>query len=413
MSEHLESASPAASDIMAADQAVYINCFGNRTPVVLEYGSGCYATDVNGVQYLDMLGGIAVNLLGHANPHLIEAITGQAARMIHCSNLYYNAQQTRLAGRLTERTGMSRAFFCNSGAEANEAAIKLARGYYHAQGSPRCRIYSAVNSFHGRTLATITATGQPKYNRPFAPLPPGFDYLPFNDIGALSGAVSRPDTAAILLELIQGESGVHPVSQDYAETAERLCKANGVILIIDEVQTGMGRTGAFTASQAYNIRPDIITMAKGLGGGVPIGAMLAQGPVCEGFTPGAHGTTFGGNPLACAAANAVLDEYDRLDLSAAAARQGRDLMEQLGNLAVRFPEFIEEIRGRGLMIGIDFTEPCAAAVRDALLSRRVLVNATGPSTLRLLPPLILSTDDIDLFCARLAAVFSELEPSEG
>lgn len=408
MSEPLQLPSTTAAEIIAADQAVYLNCFGPRTPVVLSSGSGCFVTDTDGVQYLDMLGGIAVNLLGHANAHLVAAISEQAGRMIHCSNLYYNAPQTRLAERLTERTGMSRAFFCNSGAEANETAIKLVRGYCHAQGGARHRIYSAVNSFHGRTLAAVTATGQPKYSRPFVPLPPGFDYLPFNDIDALAEAAARPDTAAILLELIQGESGVYPVSQNYAETAEQLCRARGVMLIVDEIQTGMGRTGAFTASQAYGIRPDIITMAKGLGGGVPIGATLAQGPVCTGFTPGAHGTTFGGNPLACAAANAVLDEYDRLDLAEAAARQGRDLMEQLGNLAARFPERIEEIRGRGLMIGIDFSDPCAAAVRDGLLKRRVLVNATGPATLRLLPPLILSTDDIDLFCARLAAVLSEL-----
>ncbi len=394
------------NSIMEVDERYYLNTFGKRTPVSFTSGEGVFVKDTNGDTYLDMLSGIAVNILGHGNKHLIQTICEQAGKLIHCSNLYYIESQARLAQRLCQATGMERAFFCNSGAEANEAAIKLTRGYYHRENSPRTTFYSAVNSFHGRTLATITATGQPKYNRPFAPLPPGFSYLPFNDIAALEEAVRRPDTAGIILELIQGESGVHPVSPEYAKAAEALCKKHGVTLIVDEIQTGMGRTGQFLSTRHYGIKADIVTMAKGLAGGMPIGALLAQGDVCAGFEPGSHGTTFGGNPLACASALAVLDEYERLKLGDRAAKNGDYLAGRLNQLRGRHPSLIAEVRGIGLMTAIDLTEMAdsATTIRDALFNKKVLVNATGPHTLRLLPPLILESAQIDQFIEILEAV---------
>ncbi|HHX37161.1 MAG TPA: aspartate aminotransferase family protein [Clostridiaceae bacterium] len=392
------------ANIITQDQTYYLNTFGARTPVVLTEGKGCRVTDLDGKSYLDLVAGIAVNVLGHSNAHLVETIAKQAAQLIHCSNLYYNVPQTELAARLTAWTDMEKVFFCNSGAEANEAAIKLVRGYFHEQGSERYRFYSALNSFHGRTLATITATGQPKYNKPFAPLPEGFDYLPFNDLDAVKEVVAKSDTAGIILELIQGESGIHPVSQSYASAVEKLCREHGVMLVVDEIQTGMGRTGQFTASQTYGIRPDVISMAKGLAGGLVIGAVLAQGDVTNGFTPGSHGTTFGGNPLACAGAMAVLDEYERLNLIQAAAQQGEYFLSVLTDVKNEFPERITEVRGKGLMLAIDFKEKEAFAIRDALLKAGVLINATGPNTLRLLPPLIIKQTEIDEFCEILTDI---------
>ena len=371
--------SESTANIISQDQIYYLNTFGARTPVVLTKGKGCQVTDLDGKTYLDLVAGIAVNVLGHGNDHLVTTIAKQAGQLIHCSNLYYNVPQTELAKRLTQWADMEKIFFCNSGAEANEAAIKLVRGYFNRSGSERYRFYSALNSFHGRTLATITATGQPKYNKPFAPLPEGFDYLPFNDIEALKTVVEKSDTAGIILELVQGESGIHPVSQAYATQAEKLCRDNGVMLIVDEIQTGMGRTGSFTACQTYGIRPDIITMAKGLAGGLPIGAVLAQGDVTTGFTPGSHGTTFGGNPLACAGSMAVLDEFERLDLISAVRQQGTYFLNVLQDVQATFSDRIADVRGKGLMLAIDFYKNEAPAMRDNLLAAGVLVNATGPT----------------------------------
>lgn len=393
--------------IISLDKENYLNTFGDRTPVAFTSGKGARLTDTEGKVYLDFLAGIAVNILGHGNDHLVDAICKQAKDLIHCSNLYYIEQQADLASRLTKMADMDRAFFCNSGAEANEGAIKLVRGYYHKINNRRRKIYSAKNSFHGRTLATVTATGQPKYSAPFAPLPQGFEHIPFNDLDALKEAVSDPFAAAIMLELVQGEGGVHPVDLEYAKAADDLCKSHGVKLIVDEIQTGMGRTGHFTASQAYGIKPDVITMAKGLGGGVPIGALLARGAVTTGFVPGDHGTTFGGNPLACAAAIATLDEYKRLKLDKASAETGSYLLTALQKLARKNKE-IAEVRGVGLMLGIDLKVLPAPAVRDALFRLGVLVNATGASTLRLLPPLIITKEDCDEFIDRFTQALDQV-----
>ena len=293
--------------VIDIDQKHYLNCFGPRVPLCVDHGEGVWLYGTDGKRYLDMIGGIAVNVLGHNHPKLVQAIADQAAKVIHCSNYYYNEPQSQLVDKLCQLSDLDRTFIANSGAEANEGAIKLARGYFHKQGAPRTRIVSALKSFHGRTLATATVTGQPQYSDPFGPLPEGFVHVPYNDKDALTQAVTD-ETCAVVLELIQGESGVRPADLEYAKLAEQLCRQTGARLIIDEIQTGIGRTGHFLACQMYGISPDIVTLAKGLAGGVPIGAILANEETAKGFKPGDHGSTFGGNPLACAAAVAVIDE---------------------------------------------------------------------------------------------------------
>lgn len=388
------------------DRAYYLQVWGDR-PICIVGGEGCHLIDSDGNRLLDMIGGIAVNVLGHGHPRLAGAIAAQAASMIHCSNYYYNPSQALLAARLaglSEATGMrgARVFIGNSGAEANEGALKLARGFFYRQGKPRAKVVSALHSFHGRTLATAAATGQSKYSAPFAPLPAGFVHVPFNDLEALRAAVDD-DTCAVLLEPIQGESGVVPADPRYLREAESLCRRSGARLIIDEIQTGMGRTGSFFACQDSGIRPDILTLAKGLGGGVPIGALIADGETAKGFVIGDHGTTFGGNPLACAAALAVLDVYQEEHLTERAGRVGAMLIDALRRLGEAQP-VIAEVRGRGLMIGIKLTRPLAVAVRDSLRDRGFLVGSVGAEVLRLLPPLILPESAIEPFVRDLGDV---------
>lgn len=296
---------------------------------------------------------------------------------------------------------MDKAFFCNSGAEANEAAFKLVRAYFHKQGKPRPRILSAKQSFHGRTLATVTATGQPKYNQAFAPLPPGFDYVAFNDIEAIEAAIGS-NVAAVILELIQGESGVHPLSATYVEAVAALCKKHGALLIVDEIQTGMGRCGAFTAAQAYGVDADIVTLAKGLGGGLPIGAMLATDKIAQAFEPGDHGSTFGGNPLVCSAALAVLAEYERLDLTNEAARKGQILQALLCDV-----NGIEVIRGMGLMVGFDLVKEDASSCKTKLREAGILVGSVGDRSIRLLPPLTVSDEELKHFVDQLKCILAE------
>lgn len=398
------------NEIIELDQQHYLNCFGTRVPLCVDHGEGPWLFGTDGNKYLDMIGGIAVNVLGHAHPRLVRAISEQAAKVIHCSNYYYNEPQTRLAAKLAALTGLDRAFIGNSGAEANEAAIKLARGYFHKQGQPRVQIVSALMSFHGRTLATATATGQPKYSAPFAPLPAGFVHVPYNDMDALRAAVSDK-TCAVMLELIQGESGVRPADPDYVRLAAQLCRETGARLIIDEIQTGMGRTGQFLASQFYGIQPDIVTLAKGLAGGVPIGAILANAETATGFAPGDHGSTFGGNPLACAAALAVLDEYEQAGLVKAAAELGEQLQAALRSLMTSLPDAVSEVRGAGLMIGIELSAPIAASVKSIMLGKGYLVGSVGASVIRLLPPLNLPADLIKPFVNDLYASIKEASVS--
>ncbi len=392
--------------IIETDDQYYLPAFGKRTPLCFDHGEGVWLYDTAGKAYMDLIGGIAVNVLGHAHPHLVSAIADQASRLIHCSNLYYIETQAKLAAKLGDLFGDGRVFFGNSGAEANEGAIKLARGYFYHQGTPRSRIVTAVQSFHGRTLATATATGQDKYSKPFAPLPSDFVHVPFNDLAALQAAVDE-STCAVMLELIQGESGVNPADPAYVAGVAAWCREKGALLIIDEIQTGMGRTGHFFAFEAYGLKPDIVTLAKGLAGGVPIGAVIASETVASGFHPGDHGSTFGGNPLACAAGLAVLETYEREGLTARAGQMG-DYFRASLEAAAAAGAPIAGVRGMGLMIGIGLQQPVAAAVRSRLAEEGFLVGAVGPLTLRLLPPLIISEQEIDRFVSALTKVLKEV-----
>ena len=362
-----------------------------RAAVAFARGEGVRLYDLEGRVYLDFVGGIAVSSLGHAHPRLVRAIQEQAARLLHVSNLYLIPEQTELAQWLTSRSGLDRAFFCNSGAEANEAAIKLARRFHYTRGTGRYEIIVAEHAFHGRTLATLAATPVAKYQEGFSPLPEGFRVVPFNDPGALVAAVNER-TGAIMLEPVQGEAGVFPATAEFLAAARALCDAHGLLLIFDEVQTGIGRTGTLFAFQGSGVKPDVITLAKGLGGGVPIGAVLAPAAVAEVFQPGAHGSTFGGNPLACAAALAVVQTVEEENLAAHAAAMGEILQAGLRDLG-HHAGAITAVRGRGLLVGADLDREAAPLV-DACRARGLLVNGVQPRTLRLAPPLIVSAAEI-------------------
>lgn len=389
--------------IMAKDSKYYMNTFGDRTPVSFTGGKGMFIFGTDGKKYLDLLGGIAVNVLGHKNKELTEAICSQSKKYIHCSNLYYIKEQADLAEKLVKICpGAGKAFFTNSGAEANETAIKLARIYFHKKGNPRPKIISAKNSFHGRTLAAITATGQPKYHLPFEPLPKEFVHVPYNDIQALKDEADK-NTCAVMLEIIQGEGGVIPATKEYLEAVQNICKKTGALLIIDEVQTGMGRTGKFFSFEHFDLEPDITTLAKGLGGGVPIGCVLASDRVSEAFAPGDHGTTFGGNPLACAAALAVLDKIESAGLIIKASHMGDYFREYLKK-TMGTTNKIVQIRGMGLMIGIKLSKPIAVKVKDELFNKGYLVNSIGDDILRILPPLIIKKVHVEVFCNDLERI---------
>ncbi|MDQ6993087.1 MAG: acetylornithine transaminase [Mariprofundus sp.] len=370
-----------------------------RFPLTLTRGEGSRVWDDKGNGYLDFISGIAVNTLGHAHPKLVAVVAAQAATMLHCSNLFHIPSQQQLATQLATLSGLERAFFCNSGAEANEGAIKLARKYFFDQGSKRRTIITASQSFHGRTLATLTATGQDKVKVGFDPLPSGFDYVPYHDIEALKQAINK-DTAAIMLEPIQGEGGVHQADPSYLQAVRQLCNEHGLLLILDEVQTGIGRCGTMFAFQQASITPDILTLAKGLGGGVPVGAMLAREEVAVSFGPGTHGSTFGGNPLSCSAALTVLDEIKQNQLLENVQNRSKQLRAGLTNLAKRF-SVMGEVRGAGLLLGVPLKMEAAsvvAAARDAGL----LILLAGPNVLRLLPPLNVSEAEIDEALQKLA-----------
>ena len=384
------------------DDTYYVNIFGDRIPVAFTHGKGVYLFSTEGKRYMDMLGGIAVNSLGHANPRLVKAIAGQAKKLIHCSSLYYIPSQAELARKLVERTFADRAFFCNSGSEANEAAIKLARAYYYRKDAPRKKFITALQSFHGRTLASVTATGQPKYNLPFGPLPEGFSYVPYNDIEAMRAAVDS-DTCAVMLELIQGESGVIPADPAYIKAVREICTAAGVLLILDEVQTGTGRTGTFFAYEQFGIIPDILTTAKGLAGGVPIGAMLITEDAATAFVQGDHGTTFGGNPLAMTAALAVLDEIDRRDLLKHTQVVGAFIRKKLAQVQKK-QGVISDIRGMGLLIGIELSGPIAVEVKKKCFEKGFLIGSIGANVLRIAPPLIISKREAAAFVSALSEI---------
>ena len=383
-----------------------------RLPVTFVRGEGVWLWDDHGTRYLDALSGIGVCGLGHAHPAVAAAVSKQAATLIHTSNLYGIDNQSRLAEQLCRLAGMDRAFFCNSGAEAVEACIKLARLYGHRKGISKPAIIVAENSFHGRTMATLSATGNRKIQAGFEPLVQGFVRVPFNDIAALQHvARNSSETVAVLIEPIQGEGGIHVPDDDYLVKVYELCRQQGWLMMLDEIQTGMGRTGRWFAYQHSGIRPDVIAVAKGLGNGVPIGACLAQGDAADIFTPGNHGSTFGGNPLACAAALQVIESLEQEQLDQQAGERGRQLLSLLQQ-GLAGQKLVRGIRGRGLMIGIDLVCDCQQLMQMAL-DRQLLLSVQAGHVIRLLPPLIISADQVSQVAAtviELISEFSKLQP---
>ncbi len=375
----------------------------SRLPIAFTHGQGCHLYDEQGRSYLDALAGIAVNTLGHAHPRLVAALREQAGRLIHTSNIYRVREQELLSDRLAAIAGMEEVFFCNSGCEANEAAIKLARYYGHQQGIDNPAIVVMEKAFHGRTLATLSATGNRKVQAGFEPLVSGFVRVPFDDLAAIEQvAANNPHVVAVLIEPIQGEGGINLTHKDYLRALRRICDAKDWLLMVDEVQCGIGRTGVWFAHQHAGIKPDVMTLAKGLGSGMPIGACLAAGKAAGLFKPGNHGSTFGGNPLACVAAMTTLEVIEQEGLMARAHALGErmrgSLRRELSGVAG-----IVDIRGDGLMVGIELDRPCGELVTQAL-GAGLLINVTVEKVIRLLPPLVLSDAEADQIVGGLAAL---------
>lgn len=390
--------------VFEQDKKYFMPVF-TRYPLVLSHGKGPYVYDTDGTRYIDFLAGIAVNVLGHAHPALVKAVCEQAGKLIHCSNLYYTEPQVLLIERLAKLSGLEKVFIANSGAEANEGAMKLARKYGKMKDPGKYEIVTAEHSFHGRTLATLTATGQPKYRDGYEPLPGGFRYVPFNEKQALAEAVSNR-TCAVMIEPVQGEGGIHPPLDGYLQYARSLCDKHGALLLFDEIQCGMGRTGTFLACQGFGVKPDIVTLAKGLAGGVPIGAFLATEKVAAAFSPGDHGSTFGGNPLACAAALAVLDVIEREDLMRNAVEMGNYLVAKLEGLKKKYPSLIRQVRGKGLMVGAELTRPGREVV-DRCLRKGAIINCTAGNVLRFVPPLDIRSEHVEEVAAILDQVLEQ------
>lgn len=379
-------------EIFAKDKSDYLPVFA-RYNIVLDHGDGPYVYDTKGKKYIDFLAGIAVNVVGHNYKPLVDAVSQQASKMIHCSNLYYTEVQVEAAEKLKKLSGMDKVFFGNSGAEANEGAIKLARKYATNIDPEKIQIISALHSFHGRTLATLTATGQDHYHHGFGPLPAGFDYVPYNDIQALEAKMSDK-TCAVMLEAIQGEGGVHVPDPDYLPKVRALCDKYNAVLIFDEVQCGMGRTGTFFGCQQFGVKPDIVTLAKGLAGGVPIGAFMATDKVANAFHAGDHGSTFGGNPLACAAACVVLDALIDGNLMENAKEIGAYLQSKFEEYKAKYPNLIKEVRGRGLILGMELTRP-GREIANECLDYGAIINCTAGNVLRFVPPLNITKAHVD------------------
>jgi acetylornithine/N-succinyldiaminopimelate aminotransferase len=374
-----------------------------RASLTIVAGQGCELIDHQGRRYLDFIGGLAVSALGHAHPVIADAVAAQARRLTHASNLYDHEPAATLARELVARSKMSGAFFCNSGTEANEAAIKLARKWAHRQGErERHTILACTGSFHGRTLGSLAATDNASYREGFEPLPAGFAFVRFNDSDALRRALDDR-VAAFIVEPVQGESGVNVAQEDFLAEARRLCNERGALLIFDEVQCGMGRTGSLFAFEQFGVRPDVVTMAKALANGLPIGAVLADERCAAGFAPGDHGSTFGGSPVPCAAALAHLRLRDELDLDAHVLRRSHRLLEALTQLAQRVPDVLETPRGLGLLIGVPVRAPHrATAIVAEARQCGLLIGSAGNNTLRFAPPLIVSSDDVERALSLLA-----------
>ena len=378
-----------------------------QAPIVLTRGEGLYCWDKSGRRYIDFIGGLAVNGLGHAHPRVVEATTRQVKSLIHVSNLYFNEPQIRLSARLSERYGDGRVFLCSSGTEANEAALKLARRYAAVvKGEPnRNGIVSFKQSFHGRTLGALAATGQPKYHDGFHPMIPGFQYADFNDLDSVDALVDET-TCAVIVEPIQAEGGLILPKAGFLSSLKQLCADRGALLILDEVQTGVGRTGTFFAYEQENVTPDIVTLAKALGAGMPIGAMISSQEVADGFAPGAHGSTFSGNAVACNVALAVLDCIEQENLLDHVTSVGRFFGESLAQLANRY-DCVDAPRGRGLIWGLGFNEDCAPDVMAKCIEHGLLINRLNPRTIRFLPPLITQKSHIRAVCEILSAAIED------
>lgn len=396
--KHIEAASPHV-----------MNTYG-RLPIALSHGQGCRVWDVNGKEYLDGLGGIAVNTLGHNHPKLVPALQDQIGKIIHSSNYYHVPNQEVLAAKLAELSGLENVFFCSTGLEANEAALKLARKFGHDKGIERPEIVVYEKAFHGRSIATLSATGNPKVQAGFGPLVEGFIRVPLNDVPALEAATANnPNVVAVFFEAIQGEGGINPMNADYLRQVRALCDANDWLLMIDEVQCGMGRTGKWFAHQWAGIKPDVMPLAKGLGSGVPIGAVVAGPKAAHIFGPGNHGTTFGGNPLAMRAGVETIRIMEEEGLLANAAKVGAHLKSALNReLAAELKSgAVKEIRGLGLMLGIDLAKPCGELLKRAA-DNGLLLSVTADSVIRLVPPLIITQAEADEIVAILCPLIKQL-----
>jgi acetylornithine aminotransferase/acetylornithine/N-succinyldiaminopimelate aminotransferase len=397
--------------IQAAEARLLIHTY-DRNPILFVSGEGVHLVDESGAKYLDLLGGIAVNALGYGNAVIEDAIARQSKQLIHISNLYFHEGQAELALRLTERTGMDRAFFSNSGAEAWEGAMKLARahaGLLRSEGKQIGTKFLALEqSFHGRTFGAVSTTYKEKYREPFGPVVPGVEFVNFNDVADLRAKFST-EVCAILLEAVQGEGGVRPLTQEFIDEARALATSTGALLVIDEIQAGMGRTGKWCAYQHYNVQPDITTVAKALAGGIPMGAVLCTEEVARCFHAGMHGTTFGGGPLACAVAIAVIDAIDKQNLLANAASVGDYFQSQLRSLAKRH-SIIIDVRGKGLLLAAELSSAELAKQTVAeMLRRKILINCTSDTVLRFLPPYILERSHVDTAIAALDEIFTQFD----
>ncbi|AZO95523.1 aspartate aminotransferase family protein [Halocella sp. SP3-1] len=388
-------------EIIKCDENYFMTVYSGRYPLVIDHGSGIRVYGQDGQEYLDFLAGIGVNALGYGHPVLVKALQEQVAKLIHCSNLYYIEPQAYLEKLLIKNSCCDRVFFANSGSEANEGALKLARKYFKTRGEKKFEVITAERSFHGRTLVTTAATGQEKYHKPYQPLPEGFTVVPFNDLTAMEKAIG-PETAAVMIEPVQGEGGVYPAEQEYLQGLRELCNQKDILLIFDEVQCGVGRTGSLFAYEEYGVEPDIMTLAKALGGGVPIGALLAKEKVASAFEPGDHGTTFGGNPLASRAAVTTLEVILEDGFLEGVKEKSSYFVKQLEGLIAKTRN-AKGIRGLGLMLALELSSSISAKdLTMELFSRGFLVNAVQEHTLRFLPPLIVEKADIDLLVGELA-----------
>lgn len=391
--------------VIEQTEKYYLPVFG-RKAMVVDHGQGCRLWDNEGNEYVDCFAGIAVNSLGYNHPALVNAITEQAQKVMHCSNLYYTEIQAKAVGVVAEVTGMERVFFANCGAEANEGALKLARKYGKQKAAGKFRIITAWHSFHGRTMATVTATGQPHYQEGYEPLPAGYEYVEYGDAAALE-AMMGPDVCAVMLEPIQGEGGVHVPEDGYLQKVRDLCNKYDALLIFDEVQTGAARTGEWFAYMHSGVKPDVLTFAKGIGGGFPVAGFAVPESLAHVFKPGDHGGTFGGNPLACASVYATLTTIKAEKLVDKAAVKGAYFMELLKRLQEKYPDKVVDVRGRGLMLGMELNQSGQPIVEHCL-TNNVIVNCTAGNVIRLVPPLIISIEDINTVVTALDKALAAL-----